>query len=59
MNAKNKDFVTCTQQSVFSNNCSGREVVWPKSPSLDSQDSQTKIFKTNDWKPKCKQKWKN
>jgi len=35
MNVKHKDFVAFTQQLVFSNKhkiCSGRELVWPKSP---------------------------
>jgi len=38
---RKNDFVPFTQQLVFSNKhkiCSGRELVWPKSPSLSTQD---------------------
>jgi len=41
MNGKNNDFVAFTQKLVFTNKhkiCSGRELIWPKSPLLDSQD---------------------
>jgi len=40
-NVKNNDYVAFTQQLVFSNKhkvCSGRELVWPKPPLLNSQD---------------------
>jgi len=39
MKVRNKDFVAITQ--VFSDKqkiCSGRELIWPKSPLFDSQD---------------------
>ena len=61
MNVKNIDFVAFTQYLLFSNKhkiCSGRELVWPKSPlpTPKTINSQTKIFKMNDMKPKRKQK---
>jgi len=61
MNVKNIDFVAFTQYLLFSNKhkiCSGRELIWPKSPlpTPKTINSQTKIFKMNDMKPKRKQK---
>jgi len=61
MNVKNKDFVAFTQQLVFRTN--KRFVVggswYDRSQHYSAPktvNSQAKIFKTNDRKPKCKQK---
>jgi len=52
MKVKNNGFVAFTQQLVFSNKhkiCSGRELVSPKSPLLNSQDEQPNKTFQNEW----------